>query len=92
MTTVNPSKYTSTKPLGTLGSTAFILAATIYFGNHDRNHQPCELYNPHAGAVGMLLRINGEFTIFVTQKLFMYKKSLKILGNGLYMYRSKNRV
>jgi hypothetical protein len=30
---------TSTSPLGTLGSVAFFLAATLYQGNPDRNHK-----------------------------------------------------
>jgi hypothetical protein len=29
---------TSTKPRGTLGSVAFLLAATLYQGNPDKNH------------------------------------------------------
>jgi hypothetical protein len=29
----------STEPLGTLGSLASLLAATLYKGNHDRNHK-----------------------------------------------------
>jgi hypothetical protein len=30
---------TSTLPKGTLGSVAALLAATLYQGNHDRNHK-----------------------------------------------------
>jgi hypothetical protein len=30
---------TSTLPKGTLGSVASLLAATLYKGNHDRNHK-----------------------------------------------------
>jgi hypothetical protein len=30
---------TSTKPIGTIGSIAFLLAATLYQGNPDRNHK-----------------------------------------------------
>ena len=54
---------TSTLPKGTLGSVAFLLAATLYQGNPDRNHKLWEIYTPYAGAAGMLLHINGKFTM-----------------------------
>ena len=46
---------TSTLPKGTLGSVASLLAATLYQGNHDRNHKLWKRYTPYAGAAGMLL-------------------------------------
>ena len=58
----------STLPKGTHGSVASLLAATLYQGNHDRNHKlwniaSSEIYTPYAGAAGMLLHINGKFTM-----------------------------
>ena len=49
----------------TLGSVASLLAATFYA---DRNHKvrnivSTEIYTPYAGANGILLHINGKFTI-----------------------------
>ena len=61
---------TSTSQIGTLGSVGSLLAAPLYQGNTDRNHklwnivsterytQQCILH-----AVGMLLHINGKFTM-----------------------------
>jgi hypothetical protein len=45
-----------------------LLAATLYQGNPDRNHKlwnivSSDRYNPYAGAAGMLLHINGKFTM-----------------------------
>jgi len=37
---VTHTVMTSTKPRGTLGSVAFLLVATLYQGNPDRNHKP----------------------------------------------------
>ena len=54
---------TSTYPRGTLVSVASLLAAILYQGNPDRNHKLWEIYTPYAGAAGMLLRINGKFTM-----------------------------
>ena len=59
---------TSTLPRGTLGSVASLLAATIYQGNPIRNHKlwnivSTERYTPCASAAGMLLHINGKFTM-----------------------------
>ena len=59
---------TSTLPKGNLGSVASLLAATLYQGNPDRNHKlrnivSSEIYIPYAGAAGMLLHINGKFTM-----------------------------
>jgi hypothetical protein len=59
---------TSTYPIGTLGSVASLLAATFYQGNPDRNHKLWNIvstkrYTPYAGAAGMLLHINGKFTM-----------------------------
>jgi hypothetical protein len=62
---------TSTKPRGTLGSVASLLAAALYQGNPDRNHtlwnivstERYPVYTPPAGAAGMLLHINGKFTM-----------------------------
>jgi hypothetical protein len=58
----------STLPKGTHGSVASLLAATLYQGNHDRNHKlwnivSSGIYTPFAGAAGMLLHINEKFTI-----------------------------
>jgi len=57
----------STLPIGALGSVASLLAKTFY---HDRNHKlrnivstERDIYTPYAGAVGMLLHINGKFTM-----------------------------
>jgi hypothetical protein len=59
----------SAEPLGTLGSVDSLLEAFLYQGNHDRNHigsvisfqlrDICSV--PYAGAVRMLLHINGKF-------------------------------
>ena len=60
---------TSTLPKGTLGSVASLLAGTPYQGNPDRNHKlwnivSSERYILHyAGAAGILLHINGKFTM-----------------------------
>jgi hypothetical protein len=60
---------TSTLPKGTLGSVASLLAATLYQGYPDRNHKlwnivSSERYkNPYASAAGMLLHINGKYTM-----------------------------
>ena len=59
---------TSTYPIGTLGSVASLLAATFYQGNPDRNHKLWNIvstkrYTPYAGDAGMLLHINGKFTM-----------------------------
>jgi len=45
-----------------------LLAATLYQGMHDWNHKlwnigSTEIYIPYAGAAGMLLHINGKFTM-----------------------------
>jgi hypothetical protein len=47
-----------------------LLAATLYQGNPDRSHKlwnivsiKIYIYTPYAGAVGMLLHINGKFTM-----------------------------
>jgi hypothetical protein len=45
-----------------------LLAVTLYQGNHDRNYKlgnivSTAIYTPYAGAAGMLLRINGRFTM-----------------------------
>jgi hypothetical protein len=47
-----------------------LLAATLYQGNPDRGHKlwnivsiKIYIYTPYAGAVGMLLHINGKFTM-----------------------------
>ena len=48
-------------------SVASLLEATLYQGNPDRNHKlwniNWEIYTPYAGAAGMLLHMNGKFTI-----------------------------
>ena len=59
---------TSTYLRGTLSSVASLLAATLYQGNPDRSHKlwnitSTERYTPYAGAAGMLLYINGKFTM-----------------------------
>ena len=59
---------TSTYPIGTLGSVASLLAVTFYQGNPDRNHKLWNIvstkrYTPYAGAAGILLHINGKFTM-----------------------------
>jgi hypothetical protein len=58
---------TLTQPLWTHGSVASFLAATLYEWNPDRNHRESdiywEIYNPYAGAAGILLHINRKFTI-----------------------------
>ena len=60
---------TSIKPIGTLGGVVSFLAATLYQGNPDRNKQALEylinweIYTSYAGAAGMLLHINGKFTM-----------------------------
>ena len=61
---------TSTLPKGTLGSVASLLAAILYQEHTDRNHKlwnivssETEIYTPYAGAAGMLLHINGKFTM-----------------------------
>jgi hypothetical protein len=45
-----------------------LLAATLYQGNPDRNHKlwniaSTEIYTPSAASAGMLLHINGKFTM-----------------------------
>ena len=45
-----------------------MLAETLYQGNPDRNYKlwnigSTETYTPYAGATGMLLLINGMFTV-----------------------------
>ena len=70
---------TSTLPKGTLGSVASLLAATPYQGNPDRIHKlNWEIYTPYAGAAGMLLHINGKFTMEILNHLFCRKVSFLI--------------
>jgi hypothetical protein len=52
---------TSTLPKGNLGSVALLLALTLYQGNPDRIIS--DIYTPYAGAAGMLIHINGKFTM-----------------------------
>ena len=59
-----------TWPLGITGSVAALLTATLYQGMHDWNHKlwnigstEIYIYTPYAGAAGMLLHINGKFTM-----------------------------
>jgi hypothetical protein len=45
-----------------------LLAEILYTGNPDRNHklwniESTKMYTPYAGADGMLLNINGKFTM-----------------------------
>jgi hypothetical protein len=45
-----------------------LLAATLYQGNPDSNYKlwnvvSTKIYTPYAGAAGMLLHINGKFTM-----------------------------
>jgi hypothetical protein len=60
---------TSTLPKGTLGSVASLLAGTPYQGNPDRNHKLWNIVSAgryilhYAGAAGILLHINGKFTM-----------------------------
>jgi hypothetical protein len=61
---------TSTLPKATLGSVASLLAAILYQEHTDRNHKiwnivssETEIYTPYAAAAGMLLHINGKFTM-----------------------------
>jgi len=48
---------------------ASLLAATLYQENPDRNHKLWnivslrEIYAPNAGAAGILLHMNGKFTM-----------------------------
>ena len=58
----------STYLRGTLGSVASLLAATLYQGNPYIKHKlwntvSTERYTPYAGAAGMLLHMNGKFTM-----------------------------
>jgi hypothetical protein len=39
-----------------------LLAAALYQGIHDRNHKVWDI-GSFAGAAGMLLHINGKFTV-----------------------------
>ena len=60
----NISMMTSTKPMGTLGLLASLLAATFYHGNPDRNHKLWNMSSTERGtAAGMLLHINEKFTM-----------------------------
>jgi hypothetical protein len=58
---------TSTKPIGTLGSVTSLLTANLYQenpGNHKLwNIGSTETNTSYTGAAGMLLHINGKFTI-----------------------------
>jgi hypothetical protein len=52
--------------MGTLVSVASLLAARLYQGNPDRNQKiwnivSTEIYSIYAGAVGVVLHINGKF-------------------------------
>lgn len=52
----------------TLGSVASLLSATLFQGNHDMNHKlwnriNLEIYNSYGGGAGMLLNVNGKFTM-----------------------------
>jgi hypothetical protein len=55
--------------MGTLSSVASLLAATLYQGNPERIRKlwnigsAGEMYAPFACAAGMLLHINGKFTM-----------------------------
>jgi hypothetical protein len=51
---------TSTLPKRTLGSVASLLAPTLYQGHPGRNHK---LWIIVLYAAGMLLHINGQFTM-----------------------------
>jgi hypothetical protein len=53
-----------------------LLAANLYQGNPYLNHKfwnigPTEKYIPYAGAAGMLLHINGKFTIGKLKSSFL---------------------
>ena len=56
---------TSTYPIGSLGSVASLLAATLYQGNRERKHKLWNIVSTerYAGAAGMLLHMNGNFTM-----------------------------
>jgi hypothetical protein len=66
---------TSTEPLGTRGSMAPLLSATLREGNHDRNRkQLCNIgYSPYADAAGMVLQINGKFTVRTFRSYLMFR-------------------
>jgi hypothetical protein len=55
--------------MGTLSSVASLLAATLYQGNPERIRKlwnigsAGEMYAPFACSAGMLLHINGKFTM-----------------------------
>ena len=82
---------TSTLPKGTRGSVAALLAATLYQGNYARNHKlwniissEIYIYTPYAGAAGMLLHINGKFTMRKLQSslLFLTYPHFRVGGVG----------
>ena len=82
MTMAIVSKYfevmTSSLPLRSLGSAASLLAATFYQGYPDWNHKLWNIvstkrYTPYAGAAGMLLHINGKFTMGRLKSSFVVK-------------------
>ena len=65
---------TSTLPTGTLGSVVSLLAATLYQGNpysSGISYHLREIYTPYAGAAGMLLHINGKFTMGKLKSSFL---------------------
>ena len=71
--------------MGTLGSVASLLAATLYQGNPDRNHKlwnikSTDIYTPYAGAAGMLLHINGKLSMgkWKSSLLFCSKPPLTV--------------
>lgn len=51
---------TSTEPLGTIASVDSLLAATIYHGNHDRNHKSF-------GIPDQLETVQAEFLLYSKQ-------------------------
>ena len=70
---------TSTLPIGTLGSVASLLAATLYQGNPDRNYKLWNIVSTVRYIVGMivhmqvllemLLHINGKVEIVFCRKV-----------------------
>ena len=68
-----------------------MLAATLYQGNPDMNHKLWNIVSTHyAGAAGMLLHINGKFTMGKL-KSSLYLKSFVLYRPSLSISRCRSR-
>jgi hypothetical protein len=71
------SRACGSYPLGTLGSLASLLAATIYQGNHDRTHKLWNIVSTERYILHMQVLL--EFITRVTQRVPLVEQELLTL-------------